>query len=124
MLNEISSGAAHDLKVSTDIARDMVTRYGMSEELGTLTFGHPQEHIFLGRDLIEEKNYSDQTAYLIDQEVRRIIDNCYNAARTRINDNRDKLKLLAETLLEREVMEAAEVKKLLGFSQDGAGASA
>jgi len=119
MLNEISSGAGHDLKVATDIARDMVTRYGMSEKLGTLTFGHSQEHIFLGRDLMEEKNYSDQTAYLIDQEIRRIIDECYNTAKAKIKENKDKLKLLADALLEKEVMEVAEVKKLLGLSQDG-----
>ncbi len=119
MLNEVSSGAGHDLKMATDIARDMVTRYGMSEKLGTLTFGHPQEHIFLGRDLIEEKNYSDQTAYLIDQEIRRIIDECYNTAKANIKENKDKLKLLADALLEKEVMEAVEVKKLLGLSQDG-----
>jgi cell division protease FtsH len=123
-LNEVSSGAGHDLKVATEIARSMVTRYGMSEKLGALTFGHPQEHIFLGRDLIEEKNYSDQTAFMIDQEIRRIVDECYNRAKTEIINNKENLKRLAETLLEKEVMEAAEVKKLLGFTQDEVSATA
>jgi cell division protease FtsH len=90
----------------------------MSEKLGNLTFGHPQEHIFLGRDIIEERNYSDQTAFLIDQEVRRIIDECYERAKGELVKHKDKLKLLAERLLEKEVMEVSEVKRLLGFQTD------
>jgi len=115
MLGEISSGAGHDLKVASGIARNMVTRYGMSEKLGHLTFGLPQEHIFLGRDIMEEKNYSDQTAFLIDQEVRRIIDECYQHARGELTNYKDKLKLLADTLVVKEVMEVDEVRVLLGF---------
>ncbi len=113
--NEISTGAQNDLEVSTETARRMVMRFGMSEKLGNLTFGHPQEHIFLGRDIIEEKNYSDQTAFLIDQEVRKIIDDCYERAKSELIKHKDKLKLLAETLLEKEVLEVAELKKLLGL---------
>jgi len=117
-LNEISDGASHDLNEATAIARRMVTRFGMSDKLGNLTFGHPQEHIFLGRDIIEEKNYSDQTAFLIDQEVRRIIDECYGMAKEEIVKQKDNLKLLAEKLLEREVMEVDEIKVLLGLAKD------
>jgi cell division protease FtsH len=116
--NEISDGASHDLKEATSIARKMVTRFGMSDKLGNLTFGHPQEHIFLGRDIIEERNYSDQTAFMIDQEVRRIVDDCYAMAKAEITKYSDKLKLLAEKLLEKEIMELDEIKTLLGIPVD------
>ena len=116
--NELSTGAQNDLEIATETARRMVTRFGMSEKLGNLTFGHPQEHIFLGRDIIEEKNYSDQTAFLIDQEVRRIIDECYARAKAELLKHNDKLKLLAGTLLEKEVMDVSEVRTLLGFKTD------
>ena len=96
----------------------MVTRYGMSEKLGNLTFGKPHENIFLGRDLGEEKNYSEQTAWIIDQEVRRIVDDCYTAAKNILTENKDKLELLANTLLEKEVMYEDEVKKLLGIKKE------
>ncbi|MBI5144175.1 MAG: ATP-dependent metallopeptidase FtsH/Yme1/Tma family protein [Candidatus Omnitrophica bacterium] len=118
ILSELSTGAQNDLEIATDIARKMVTRFGMSEKLGHLTFGHRHEQIFLGRDIMEERNYSDQTALLIDQEVRRIIDDCYTKAKDELIKHKDKLKLLAERLLEKEVMEVEEVKSLLGFHKD------
>ncbi|MFA6079156.1 MAG: ATP-dependent zinc metalloprotease FtsH [Candidatus Omnitrophota bacterium] len=118
VLKDISDGASQDLKVATAIARSMVTRYGMSEKLGNLTFGHPQDHVFLGRDIMEERNYSDQTAFLIDQEVRRIIDECYQKAKEELTKSVDKLKLLADALLEKEVMDAEEVRALLGLKQE------
>ena len=118
VFNEISSGAASDIKIATTLARDMVTRFGMSEKLGNLSFGHPQEHIFLGRDLMEEKNYSDATAFLIDQEIRKIIDDCYQRAKSELTKNKDRLKLLAEKLLDKEVMDVEEIKILLGFNKD------
>ena len=118
IFNEVSSGAAGDLRIVTEEARRMVTRYGMSEKLGNLTFGKPHENIFLGRDLGEEKNYSEQTAWIIDQEVRRIVDDCYTAAKNILTENKDKLELLANTLLEKEVMYEDEVKKLLGIKKE------
>jgi cell division protease FtsH len=117
VFNELSTGAQNDLEVATAIARKMVTRFGMSAKLGHLTFGHREEQIFLGRDLIEERNYSDQTALLIDQEVRKIIDECYDRAKNELSKHKDKLRLLAEKLLEREVMDVAEVRSLLGFAK-------
>jgi cell division protease FtsH len=93
----------------------MVTEFGMSDKLGNLAFGRHQDQIFLGRDLYEEKNYSDQTALLIDQEEKRIVDECYNRARQTLLDNRDKLKALAEKLLEKEVLDVKEIKELLGL---------
>jgi len=116
IFNEISTGAQNDLEVATAIARKMVTRFGMSEKMGNLTFGHREEQVFLGRDLMEERNYSDQTALLIDQEVRSIIDNCYTRAKNELLKHKDKLKILAEKLLEKEVMEVEEIKILLGIA--------
>ncbi len=115
--HELSTGAQNDLEMATAIARKMVTRFGMSEKLGHLTFGHREEQIFLGRDIIEERNYSDQTALLIDQEVRSIIDGCYKTAKEELVRHKDKLKLLAEKLLEKEVMEVDEARILLGLNQ-------
>jgi cell division protease FtsH len=119
VFNELSTGAQGDLEVASELARKMVMRFGMSEKLGHITFGHRQEQIFLGRDLIEEKNYSDQTALLIDQEVRKIVDDCYLRAKTEVGKYKEKLKTLAEALLEKEVMEAEEVERLLGLKKDG-----
>ena len=116
VFNELSTGAQNDLEIATAIARKMVTRFGMSEKMGHLTFGHREEQIFLGRDLIEERNYSDQTALLIDQEVRKIIDECYKRAKDELQKHKDKLVILAEKLLEKEVMEVDEVKVLLGLA--------
>ncbi len=114
--NELSTGAQNDLEVATALARKMVTRFGMSEKLGHLTLGHRDEQIFLGRDLIDERNYSDQTALLIDQEIRRIIDDCYSRAKGELIKHKDKVKALAEKLLEKEVMDLSEIKLLLGIA--------
>ena len=118
MFNELSTGAQNDLEIATALARKMVTRFGMSEKLGHLTFGHREEQIFLGRDIIEERNYSDQTALVIDQEIRRIIDECYERAKVELVKHKDKLKMLAERLLEKEVMDVGEIKALLGITKD------
>ena len=113
VFKEISTGAQDDLEKATTNARDMVMRWGMSEKLGSLTFGRREHQIFLGRDITEEKNYSEQTAVEIDKEVRRIIDECYARAKKELSANKDKLKLLAEKLLEKEVMDLEEVKNLV-----------
>ena len=117
IFNEITTGAAQDLKEVTEIARKMVMRFGMSDKLGNLTFGRREEQVFLGRDIIEEQNYSDQTALLIDQEVRGIVDRCYQRAKEELVKHKDGLKLLAEKLLEKEVMDVNEIRVLLGFSK-------
>ena len=119
VFGELSTGAKDDLEKSTSIARDMVMRWGMSEKLGNLTFGKREEQVFLGRDIVEEKNYSEATAVEIDKEVRKIIDECYAIAKKELSNNKDKLKILAEKLLEKEVMDLEEVKKLVtGKPQD------
>ena len=124
IFNEVTTGASQDLKEATELARKMVMRFGMSERLGHLTFGRREEQLFLGRDIIEEQNYSDQTAQLIDQEVRDIVDGCYVKAKDELVKHKDKLKTLAEKLLDKEVMDVDEVRALLGLSNDAAPAAA
>lgn len=113
MFNESSSGAHDDLRRVTEKARTMVTRLGMSEKLGHLTFGKPHEQVFLGRDLAEEKDYSEETAKIIDQEVKRIVDECYERAEKVLIEREKELGLLSTTLLEKEVLDDDEVKALL-----------
>ena len=96
----------------------------MSEKLGHLTFGRREEQVFLGRDIVEEQNYSNETAQLIDQEVRNIVDNCYIRAKEELEKHKDKLKLLAEKLLDKEVMDAEEVRALIGLGNGTAPAAA
>jgi len=121
VFNEISSGAQNDLERVTATARRMVMEYGMSEELGPVVLGHKQDAVFLGRDLARDRNYSEEVANKIDVEVRRIIDECYAHARQILTDHRDKLELIATTLLEREVIEGRELEILLdGENADAA----
>lgn len=116
-LNGVTTGAQNDLEVATAMARRMVTQFGMSERLGNLTLGKREGLVFLGRDIMEERNYSEQTAHIIDEEVKKIIDNAYEKAAELLKNNLDKLKLLASNLLEKEVLGAEEVKKLLGIEK-------
>lgn len=115
--SEISTGARGDLVDVSMLARSMITQFGMSDSLGHLTYGKKHEHVFLGRDLGEEKNYSEETAKLIDREVKKLVDNCYAKARSILIKHKHNLKKLAETLLEREVMNDIEVRKLLGLEE-------
>jgi cell division protease FtsH len=118
IFNEVTTGASQDLKEATELARKMVMRFGMSDKLGHLTFGRREEQVFLGRDIVEEQNYSDHTAHIIDQEVRNLVDSCYVRAKDELTKNKDKLKVLAEKLLDKEVMEVEEVRVLLGLVND------
>lgn len=116
-LNEVTTGAQNDLAQATAMARKMVCQFGMSEKLGNVTLGKREGLVFLGRDLAEERNYSDQTAHIIDEEVKRIVDEAYIKAKTILQSNMDKLKLLSNTLLEKEVLSGEEVKTLLGIDK-------
>ena len=118
MFNQISTGAHNDLQNISSLARAMVTQYGMSEQLGHLTYGKRHEQIFLGRDIGEERNYSEDTSKLIDKEVKKLVDNCYARAKSILLRHKDRLKLVSETLLEKEVMDDPEVKRLLGLTED------
>jgi len=114
VFSEITTGAQNDIETATDMARRMVCEFGMSERLGNLTYGKRERQMFLGRDLFEERNYSEQTAVLIDEEIRRLIDACHDRARKTLLEHRTKLDLLATTLLEKEVLDGEEVKRLVG----------
>ncbi|MGD0337086.1 MAG: ATP-dependent zinc metalloprotease FtsH [Candidatus Omnitrophota bacterium] len=116
-LNEVTTGAQNDLEMATQMARRMVTQFGMSDRLGHLTLGRREGLIFLGRDIMEEKNYSDETARIIDEEVKKIIDQSYANAKSLLEENVGKLKLLSNALLEKEVLDGEEVKKLLGIEK-------
>jgi cell division protease FtsH len=119
--NEITTGASNDLERATEVARRMVTEWGMSEQLGPLTFGKRHEHIFLGRDLGEDRNYSNDVAALIDQEVRRIVESCYDRACTILTEQRDKLELIATQLMKQETLDSDEFNRLF---IEGEGSSA
>jgi cell division protease FtsH len=110
---EITTGASSDLKQVTKMARSMVTQYGMSEELGPRIYGEKQEMVFLGREISEQRDYSDAIAEKIDAEVRQIIDEAYERARQLLTEHRDKLELIAQKLLEMETLEAAEFVALM-----------
>ena len=113
--SEVTTGAQNDLENATEIARRMVCEFGMSERMGTLTYGKRERQVFLGRDLFEERNYSEQTAVRIDEEIRRILDTCYERAKQALSTHREKLDLLATRLLEKEVLDGEEVKRILGL---------
>ena len=112
VLNDISTGASNDIERASKIARDMVTKYGMSERIGTISFGSGQEEVFLGRDFAQTKNISDGTANLIDEEVKRIIDKAYNTAKEILSNNMDKLTAVAERLLEKEKIDGDEFEEI------------
>lgn len=118
IFNETTTGAQNDLETATRIARRMVCEFGMSDKLGHLTFGHRKEQIFLGRDIMEERNYSDLTAQEIDKEIKLIVDDCYLKTKDLLSQNKEKLKNLAETLKEKEVMGEEEVRKIVGIERD------
>ena len=113
IFGEMSTGASDDITKATRIARAMVTRFGMSSRLGPRTFGRSGEAVFLGRQVAEQRDYSERIAMEIDEEVRRIIDTAQDRARTIIRDNRDKLTQLATTLLDVEVLEGEALRELM-----------
>ena len=112
ILNDISTGASNDIERATKIARSMVTKYGMSERIGTLMLGSDQSEVFLGRDLAQAREYSEETAGVIDEETKRIVDEAYNRAKQILTDHVDKLHAVAKVLLEKEKIEADEFEKI------------
>jgi len=113
IFNEISTGAQDDLDKSTRMVRRMIMEYGMSEELGPVTYGEKEEQVFLGRDISRNRNFSETVAHSIDREVRRIVDKCFHRAEELLKNNQDKLDLIANTLLERETLRGEELTLLL-----------
>jgi len=118
VLKEISTGAQNDLERVTSLARKMVTEYGMSDNLGPITFGHRQEQqVFLGRDISRDRNYGEEVASAIDKEVRRLIDGAYVKTEAMLVANIDKLHLIAAALIERETLEGGELEELLAHGK-------
>ncbi len=112
ILNDISTGASNDIERASKIARDMVSKYGMSETVGAIMFGAGQEEVFLGRDLTQSKNYSEQTASVIDAETKQIIDKAYKKAQEILSEHIDKLHTVAGILLEKEKIDGEEFAEI------------
>jgi cell division protease FtsH len=110
---DVTSGAANDLDRATKTARQMVTELGMSDRLGLVKLGRKREEIFLGRDISEDRDYSEEVAYAIDQEVKAIIDSCYAKAREILMENRTLVDKIAGILLERETLDGKEFEALM-----------
>ncbi|MBQ7221765.1 MAG: ATP-dependent zinc metalloprotease FtsH [Synergistaceae bacterium] len=113
VFNDVTSGAANDLERATQIARQMVTQLGMSDTIGLIKLGNKREEIFLGRDISEDRNYSEEVAYKIDQEVKAIIDSCYQRAKAILTERRSLMDKIAGVLLEREVLDAEDFARLM-----------
>jgi cell division protease FtsH len=111
-LGQMTTGAGNDIERATETARKMVCEWGMSEKMGPLTYGAKEEQVFLGRDFAQQTNFSDQTAKLIDQEVKALVMGGYDRAHEILTEHRDILERLALALLDRETLTAAEVKDI------------
>jgi cell division protease FtsH len=111
-LNKVTTGAGNDFEQATELARKMVCEWGMSD-LGPLTFGKKEEAIFLGREIAQHRDYSEDTAIRIDQEIKKIVSTAYQRSRQIIEENREALDRIAQALLEREVLDATEIKLLI-----------
>jgi cell division protease FtsH len=112
-LNQKTTGARQDFESATNIARDMVTRYGMSDELGPMVYGENDGEVFLGRSVTQHKNVSEATMQKVDAEIRRIIDEMYAKARRLIEENREKVEIMAKALLEWETLDAEQVNDIM-----------
>jgi cell division protease FtsH len=119
VFNEMWTGAGNDLERATELGRKMICQWGMSEELGPMTFGKQEEQIFLGRDIGHTRDYSEQTAIEIDREVRRLLTQSYNTAKGLLTDNTPLLHALAERLIEKEVVDGEEVLEMLKAFHEG-----
>ena len=117
-LGEMTTGAGNDIERATEMARKMVCEWGMSEKMGPLSYGSKEEQVFLGRDFSNQKNFSDQTAKLIDQEVKTLVMGGYNRATELLKKDRDILENLAQALLERETLTGDEVKNIIDGKND------
>lgn len=113
IFGDMSTGASSDLQKSSELARNLVTKYGMSEKMGPITFGKTQEMVFLGREISTEKNYSEKVAAEIDAEVKRFIEKAYDAAKKVLSSRKDALKKIADKLIEKEIIEKEEFDRIV-----------
>jgi len=114
IFNELTTGASNDLKVASDIARRMVTQFGMSEKLGPLSYGDVQEAVFMGREMIHERNYSEHVAQQIDVEVRTLVESAVKTAKEVLTSSMAEFKKVALHLIEKETIEQGEFYALIG----------
>ena len=121
ILDHMTTGAGNDIERATELAHRMVCEWGMSEKLGPMTFGKKEEQIFLGRDFTQQQDYSEHTAVEIDREVRRIIHDCYNQAKEILTSNLELLHLVAKELLEKEVLDGAEIDVIVKQHMEDSG---
>ena len=112
-LGEMTTGAGNDIERATEMARKMVCEWGMSDKMGPLTYGAKEEQVFLGKDMSSQKNFSDQTAKLIDQEVKTLVMDGYTRATDLLKNNRDVLEKMAQALLERETLDGQDIKDII-----------
>jgi len=113
VFKDITTGASNDLQRATELARKIVTKYGMSEKLGPRTFGGKEEMIFLGREIATEKDYSEEIASQIDKEVSKFTNDAYKSAKKLLTDNRKKLEQIAQVLIKKEVIERKQFERLM-----------
>jgi cell division protease FtsH len=113
VFGQITNGAANDIHTATEVARKMVCEWGMSERLGPIQFGKREEMIFLGREIAQHKDYSEQTAILIDEEIRGLVEGAHQKALQILREGMDTLHALAEALLEREILDGEEIGKII-----------
>jgi cell division protease FtsH len=112
VLGEVSTGAGSDLKTANNVARSMITKYGMSESLENLIYGNENDEVFIGRDFAQARNYSEEVAAKIDREVKKIMDSAYKKVLNVLNENIHKLHKLAGVLLEKEKVEGPEFEEI------------
>jgi cell division protease FtsH len=115
-MHQITTGASNDFERATDLARKIVTRFGMSDEMGTVVYGENESEIFLGRSVTTHKNVSEFTMQKIDETIRNIIDKQYNLAKKLLSENRDKVEMMAKMLMERETIEMQDINQIMGLS--------
>jgi len=113
VIKELSTGSSNDIEQATELARKMVCEWGMSDELGPVTFGKKSEEIFLGREIVQHRDYSETTAVLIDQEVKRIVKEASDRAENLLRKNEDVLHRIAKALLEREILDGEEIDRII-----------
>ncbi len=113
IFNELTTGAGDDLKRATELARKMVCEWGMSDKLGPITYGEKQEEIFLGREIAQHRDYSEQTAQLIDSEIKKLVDDAITDVQKLLSDNKDKLEDITQALLIRECLDGEEIEKIM-----------
>jgi cell division protease FtsH len=112
-MNQMTTGASNDFERATEIARNMVTRYGMSDELGPMVYGENEGEVFLGRSVTTQKNVSESTMQKVDEEIRKIIDSQYAVARKLLEDNREKVEAMTKALLEWETIDAQQIDDIM-----------